>query len=152
MKRLSQLFILVALISFTSCSKDSIFEVEANPITETAEQSKASLNTSEETTTANAGSNYSTIQLQTVNTNEVNGELIINFSSVLNLVGVEVDDTQYLDFRDGNGNKTTLTFQVNSYTGGNGTLLAAFDIGSNNLTGLNTEDIQSIVILDEVIN
>lgn len=155
MKRLSQLIILAALISFTSCTKNSIFEVEAipsNPITETADQSKESLNTSEEITTSNAGQGYTTLHLQVANASEVNGELIINFSSILNLAGVIVDDTQYLNFRDGSGNKTTLAFQVNSYTGGNGTLQAAFDIGSHNLSGLDEEDIQSIIIRDDIIN
>lgn len=159
MKNVFALLAFSILLLCVSCSKESISLPEPDSIQALQEQNAASsvkddvpplaeMTTNEPPVLASV-----TIQLPVVemNSSEVAGELLVEFSGSYDFRGVVLEDTQYLVFEDANNQESTLTFQVNSYSGGNGTLDATFSIGGNDLTGLDLTGLQSIIIEEGTI-
>lgn len=155
MSRSNLFFLFAAFLCFASCSKDSFLEVEATP----SVQSYAAIQSSEELPSSTNGvadqaarGGETTLQLQVSSATEINGEYIVDFSTTQNLNGSSVKSAQSLDFEDPTGEKASLNFPVNSYVVGTGSLQLTFDLDNNDLTGLDLETIQGIIIIDDVIN
>ena len=150
MKNLFSLITLSTLLFFASCSKEAIVKPQISDTTDIQMVGKITDDT--------------TINGPIVNTSNADGsginviisshfsiptELNIYFTSSHNFTDGVIEPTQTLEFVDGNGNTVTLTFGVNSYTGGNGTLAVSLAIGGNDLTGLGVKASQ--VIVEDVI-
>lgn len=160
MKNLLSIFVFAVLVLSTSCSKETLVvpqidslefveeQLDGKTITGDASVEPQTLET-QETTSASV-----TLQIQVdeVSSSQVSGELLVDFSSNYDFTETVLEDTQYLDFEDANGNVSTLTFTVNSYTGDVNSLDVAFAIGSNDLTGLELLSRQDIIIHDEIMN
>ena len=124
-------FLLVSVLFFASCTKEAI-DLTENQI---------------ETT---VGERSTTIEITVgkVSATEDSGELTVDFTGDFDFTDEVLEVTQYLNFEDASGNPSTLTFQVNSFTGSNGALQAVFAIGGNNLAGLSLTEVQEIIIED----
>ncbi len=134
MNNLMSIIALTTLLFFASCTKEALHTPETNTIGAIAERS-------------------TTIQLPVarVSSSEESGEYTVDFTGSYDFTDSVLEPTQYLNFDDGNGNISTLTFSVISFTGSNGALNAVFAIGSNDLTGLSLTEMQEIVIEDQII-
>lgn len=134
MNNLMSFIALTTLLFFASCTKEALQTPEPNTIDQVAERS-------------------TTIELPVarVSSSEESGEYIVDFTSDYDFTEEVLEPTQYLDFTDANGNLSTLTFEVNSFSGSNGSLNAVFAIGANSLTGLSLAEVQEIIIDDVII-
>ena len=127
--------IIIGIIFFASCSKDSIaigLELPSNQIEMTVGERSTSVE----------------IFVQEVSSSEVGGQLTVNFSANYDFTEAILESTQHLNFVDPNNNLSTLTFQVDSFTGLNGDLQVVFAVGTNNLAGLNMTGAQEVIIED----
>ena len=150
MKNLIALFTLATFLFLTSCAKEEIIQPDATPETVTEIEAKTSTTgiSLGDQTDADAKGSSSTVAVTTDSYSIVGNELIVDFSSNHDFSTSIVEATQQLEFVDMGGNTSTLTFQINSHTGGNGYLDVAFAIGGNDLSGLGMEVGQGIVIED----
>ena len=126
------LFTILFLV--TSCSKEPILIPETNDLGVITERSIVI-----------------EIEVTEITNSRVGDELLIDFQGAFDFSEAVLEPTQHLKFEDVNGNESTLTFQVNSFTGGNGSLNTAFAIGSNNLIGLELVGLQEIIIEEDII-
>lgn len=151
MKNLMSFFALTTLLFFASCSKEALIQpetaaaIEIETVNSMVQKSDTSMPLESPSHARDNGINV------TVSSQSSDGvELIVNFASSHNFTDSNLESTQNIDFTNGNGNTITLTFGVNSYSGGNGTLTVNFTIGGNDLTGLEMKTAQ-IVIEDTLI-
>lgn len=153
MKNLFSFSILIVVLLFTSCSKDSAFlpelDLDAPPMI--VSDSKTSFQASDTAPYQSIGRNNKTIQLQAITSvySASTDELIVLFSGNGNYTSTTPLATQTLDFVNSN---SFPHFLAQSYTASNGFLHIIFDTSGSNLTGLNLENTQEIIIEDEVIN
>lgn len=149
MKNLISFLSILAVLFFTSCTKE---EVPQNG--RTIESVGAFWSTIDVLKAEGEAAERSTvlqIAVSNVFVQANSGVLETTFSSNYDLTGIELEPIQYLDFEDANGNTVLLTFEVVSHVAGNGVLEADFSIGSNNLSGLTLKEVQDIIIIDDFI-
>ncbi len=160
MKNLFSVFVFALIVLSTSCTKESLIipqnevfqNIETHDDFSVFKTRTISSGETIETEEPLAAAITLQIQVEEVTSSQTSGELLVDFTSNHDFSEDVLEDIQYLDFEDGNGNVSTLTFSVNSYTGGIGTLDVAFAIGSNNLSGLTLKTEQEIIINEEIIN
>ena len=126
------LFTILFLV--TSCSKEPILIPETNDLGVITERSIVI-----------------EIEVTEITNSRVGDEFLIDFQGAFDFSEAVLEPTQHLKFEDVNGNESTLTFQVNSFAGSNGTLDVNFAVGSNNLIGLDLVGVQEIIIEEEDI-
>jgi len=148
MKNLSALFTLVTLLFLTSCAKEEIIQLEPTPETIQAIQAKEDIKAASANTNYEAKGSATLVSVTTDSYSIVGNELIVDFSSNYDFSTSIVEANQQLKFVDMAGNISSLNFQINSLSAGNGYLDVTFAIGGNNLTGLGMEVGQGIVIED----
>ena len=120
------------LFLVTSCTKEPILIPETNDLGVVAERSITI-----------------EIEVTEITNSRIGGELLIDFQAAYDFSEAVLEPTQYLNFVDGSGNQSTLSFQVNSFTGSNGALDVNFAVGANNLNGLELLGLQEIIIEDD---
>lgn len=147
------LFALTTLLFFASCSKEAIIQPETAAVTDVETVNslvqKSEINMPFETTSHSQGN---AINVNVASNSSDGVDLVINFTSSHDFTDSNLETTQTIDFTNSKGDPVTLTFGVNSYSGGNGTLNVNLAIGGNDLTGLGITTTQGIVIDDEIIN
>ena len=156
MKTITLIFVSVNLL-FTSLTPTSAKNgAEIGSLTE---HSYLIEKTTAETNSANLPENneenyITTIQLQTINTSlsTTSNTYSVDFSSSINLTGVQLKPTQQLLFKDASGASVSLSFSVNSFLAGQGSLSVNFELGEANLTGLQIETTQIVITEDFVVN
>ena len=150
MKNLMSFFAIVSILLLTSCTKDNmLLEPIVDQTTETDEQAyMQDASSTMPMAQARGGSNE--IAVTTSSSFQTPTELNISFTSSHDFTSTVIESTQEIDFEDGKGDTVTISFSVNSYSGGNGTLDVTLALGGNDLTGLTIKDAQ-IVIEDEII-
>lgn len=149
MKNLISFLSLAACLFFVSCAKEEVPQP-----TRTAQSIGAVWSTIDVPMAEGEAAERSTvlqIAVSNVFVQANSGVLETTFSSNYDLTGIELEPIQYLHFQDSNENTVILTFEVNSYLAGNGSLEADFAIGGNNLAGLTLKEVQDIIIVDELI-
>ncbi len=152
MKNLMSFFALTTLLLFASCSKEALIQPEtvaAAEIETVSSMSQKSDTPMPLETTSHARGNGINVTVTSQSSDAV--ELVVDFTSNHDFTDSNIEATQTIDFTDGSGNTVTLTFGVNSYSGGNGTLNVHLAMGGNDLTGLEIKTTQ-IVVEDDVIN
>lgn len=153
MKALIPMFTLITILFFTSCTKDSFLNDDLTPKTEqTAELNSSrgngqSLDTDTQTT---AFTETKDIAVTTMSSSQTASELTVDFTANHDFSTAVLINTQHIVFVDGNGNETTISLNVNSYTGGAGTLQVTFATSGASLGGLDLKDAQFIVIEEEI--
>ncbi|MFK7773526.1 MAG: hypothetical protein AB8F94_15355 [Saprospiraceae bacterium] len=152
MKNLMSFFVLTTLLFFASCSKDALIQPETaaaadvETVNSMVQKSDTPMSLGTPSHSRNNGINV------TVSSQSSDGvDLMIDFTSAHDFTDRDLASTQTIDFTDGNGNTVSLTFGVNSYSGGNGTLDVNLAIGGNDLTGLGMKTAQ-IIVEDDVMN
>lgn len=159
MKNFILITIAATLFLFTSCSKET-FELPQTAEFPSTEMSSSELSApnSNSISAMEQGEVISlvdvTIRIQVTgnSSSEIAGEYLVDFSGNYDFTGAELKEFQTLAFTDGNGNPSSLTFDVNSTVGTNGSLSVVFSMGGNDLTGLTLGAAQEIIIEDFVIN
>lgn len=124
--------LLFALIFLASCSKETI---------ELPTQTTIEGTVGERSTTVE-------IEVNEISSSDNGTEMFADFTTNFDFSETVLEPTQYLNFVDGNGNTSTLAFNVNTYTGSNDRLDVKFAIGSNSINGLTLSEIQEIIIED----
>ena len=131
MKNSISFFAILVTLLFASCTKETIHIPETNDLGVITERSIVI-----------------EIEVTEITNSRVGDELLIDFQGAFDFSEAVLEPTQHLKFEDVNGNESTLTFQVNSFAGSNGTLDVNFAVGSNNLIGLDLVGVQEIIIED----
>ena len=145
------LFVFATLLLLASCSKEPMLQTEellVQPV-ETVEKINQQSKTKEIVNISSARG--TSVPVAKISSTVAGEDLVVDFSSSHNFIDSDLEAFQTLDFVDAGGNITRLTFEVNYYTGGNGSLNANFAIGGNDLSGLTIVVAQQIIIDDEVI-
>jgi len=145
MKNLMSFFALTTLLIFASCSKEAIIQPETIAVTN-VETVNSSVQNSEilmpfETTSHAQGDE---INVTVVSQSADGVDLVIDFTSSHDFTDGNIESTQTIDFTDAKGDPVTLTFGVNSFSGGNGTLNVNLAIGGDDLSGLGMKTTQII--------
>jgi len=124
--------LLCTALFFASCSKETI-EIPTQPTIE-----------------GTVGERSTTVEIEVseVSSSDNGTELFADFSANFDFTEAVLEPVQYFNFVDGSGNTSTLSFDVNSFAGSNGSLNVELAIGSNNLNGLSLTAIQDIIIED----
>ena len=154
MKTICVIIVSLSVLMFNSCSKESLFEIEANPslgIQSEEVSTDLTFAPSEVPNIASIGGE-TTIQLQVSANVETSGEYAVDFSGEADYSQMVLKGSQSLDFLDALSNTVTLSFQVNTSTGGLETLETNFAIAGHTLKGLQLKQTQQIVIEDVIIN
>ena len=118
------------ILLFTSCTKDHLSETV----------SLDNFTVEERNTTIE-------MQVTGVAFSIVSQEIIVDYTASYDFSEAELVNTQMLVFDD-NGNTSSYTLSVNSYTGNNGSLQVIYDLGGNNFTGMELAEAQEIIIDD----
>jgi hypothetical protein len=150
-KNLVTLIIAVSFLSLTSCTKESIHSLDAKPHNEyLIEANDASIytDTPSETTEQNAAP---TIQLQVVSLTIAGNNCTVDFSGNEDYTDTEIETQQHIKFKNSHGNTVELDFDVNSFSGENGTCTIEFNINGQSLSGLQVELSQNIIVQDDLI-
>ena len=134
MKNSISFFAILVTLLFASCTKETIHIPETNDLGVITERSIVI-----------------EIEVTEITNSRVGDELLIDFQGAFDFSEAVLEPTQHLKFEDVNGNESTLTFQVNSFAGSNGTLDVNFAVGSNNLIGLDLVGVQEIIIEDSEV-
>ena len=145
------LFVFAALLLLTSCSKEEMLSTELAQINPIESVEKIDQHSKNQTIYNIASADGNSVPVSKISSEVVGEELIVDFSSSHNFTDADLAATQTIDFVDGSGKVSTLTFEVISYTGGNGDLQANFTIGGNDLSGLTIVVAQQIVIEDVIM-
>ena len=151
MKNLKSLFVFATLLLLASCSKEPILQTEelsVNPMHAVEKINQQSKNKQHISINSADGTS---VPVTTISSTVAGEDLVVDFSSSHNFIDADLEATQTLEFVDGGGRVTRLTFDVNYYTGGNGDLQANFAIGGNDLSGLTIVVAQEIIIDDEMV-
>ena len=151
------LFIFTSLILLSSCMKEELEIIyEKSTSIETKDLQSESINytrlNSEEEVSVNTSFKSKSTEVTVITSSQSESEIIVQFDGDYNFSNAFIFGIQLLDFVDGNGKNSTLSFDVNGYQGANGSLDVTYAIGGNDLTGLDLKTSQSIVIVDEEIN
>jgi hypothetical protein len=152
MKALFIAFVSTTLFFFTSCTPDAVLGIEAQPITETYDEENYKISPAGKSPEVEPANLSLTIQLQAYSYSVSAGMLTVNFSGDDDYTNTTVEDMQDIDFKDGSGKPTRLTFDVDSYSGRNEKIDITFDLNGQSLAGLQMDAIQYIVIQDDIIN
>ena len=159
MKNLLSIFVF-AVIFLTSCSKESLIVPTTEDI-QTFEEETSWTDVEDDSfgdvqamvvPDMPAASITLQIQVARISEAQTSGEYTVDFSANYDFTDVVLENTQYLDFTDANGDPTTLTFNVNDFEGGVDNLSVTFAMGGNNLSGLTLATMQEIIIDDIVMN
>lgn len=124
-------FFTIAFFFFSSCSKDALVFPDISQ-------------------TIQVRSSTSEIQVSAVSQELNSAFLIIEFSSTADFTEVNIDSEQDLIFTS-NGNSITLSFQVESSQIVKENLEITFDLESYSLIGFELQDVQSIIIVDGLV-
>lgn len=145
-------FALTTILFFASCSKEAIIQPETIAQTDVELANSLLQKTNEFMSLENTPhSNANGINVTVTSQSTEGVGLTVDFTSSHDFTDSNLEATQNIDFTDGSGNTVTLTFGVNSYSGGNGTLQVNFAMGGNDLTGLGIKTTQ-IIVEDGVMN
>ena len=129
MKNLLNLFVIIFVLAITSCSKEPL--LISDSLSENTIQTRSS--TSVEMNVTNSAYFSSTLQLE------------VNLTAEGDFSEAEVEATQTLLLED----NTTITLEVASYDGSEGSLQIIFN--SNNAPSSGLVEVQNIIIEDEFI-
>ncbi|MEL6925700.1 MAG: hypothetical protein AAFO94_16770 [Bacteroidota bacterium] len=152
MKTFNVIFVFAFALFMTSCAKEEMQPTEVATARIAAPSGTDGLAGPLSTNNGvqHTGQNESEIPVNSVADIEQGGSIVVAFAANEDLSNTVLDDTQTLEFTDANGNHSSLNFDLNSYSGGDGVLLANFSVGTNDLTGLDL-DIAQIIIEDEMV-
>ena len=122
----------IVLLFFTSCSKES-----------------AILSTDDlETVIAERNSTID-VQVSGITFSILSQEVVVEYEAAYDFSNSVLENNQLLKFHD-NGTPTSFNLSVNTYTGAQDALQVRYDLGGNNLSGLDLDSGQWI-ILDDLI-
>ena len=151
MKNLIAFFALSTLLFFASCSKEALIQPETEDVSADIEMVKEMVADSKTQALMiiSSSAKGDGKEVTVISNNSTFTTLDISFTSSYDFTGSTLASTQTIDFTDGSGNTVSLTFGVNSYSGGNGTLDVSLALGGNDLTGLGMKSAQ--IIVDDII-
>ncbi len=149
--------LLTTIILLSSCTKESPFFTENMATTMKSTESqypkqvKARDDTKPETTQLEGDT---TVQLQVVSESidPNTGIYSVTFGSDFDFTNTQPASSQLLDFIEGHGHHSSLSFLVSSYQGYNRAIELHFTVGVQQMSGLELSDSQQIVVEDVVIN
>jgi len=144
-------FAIITLLFLTSCTKEEILQPHNETDAAVLVAAETIQRTAPTTSSTASADGSSEIPVTKVTSSVGEGLLVVDFSASHNFIDADLEATQTLDFTDANNNVITLTFQVNGYNGGDGTIQVAYAIGGNDLSGLELGDAQ-IIIEDGDVN
>lgn len=152
--------ILISVISIsifltTSCTKESLLEVEINPsLTAYSENSQEGFPQIEEVAPPKSylGKGTSTIQSLVRKTTEVGGELEIQFSNQEDFNGFQPVAMQDLEFTDAQNNLLVLSMPVVIYGDSANYYQITLDLENRDLSAWELKPTQMIVVEDITIN
>lgn len=151
--------VLVTILLFTSCAKETLILNETDNLQNVIEQDADFKETSvsyiteiEDNETSNKSYITLVLQASVTSVSQTGGEYIVDLAVNHDCTNSAVVTNQTVDFIKANGKTVSLAFQVNSYTGSNGALQVALDLSGHNLSGLTLKTAQDIVIEEQVIN
>lgn len=147
----------IALLLTTSCTKESLFDLEVNPSLASysePSQTNASLFDTQIEPMSALETFTSTVRLQQTNSFilSATNEYKVHFSNNYDFTGVQLKPTQMLNFKNPQGTPVTLAFEVNSYADNITFFEATYALGGQDLTGWQLEEMQKIVVEDVVVN
>lgn len=150
MKNLFALFTFTVTVFFASCTKEFL----PAPIVEPAEATAPTkpMVSFIETASAEKTRIIQTVEVTLVNFAQGTTDCTADFTAAHDFSKAEVLPDQSLNFYDAAGNIKTMSFRINTYTGGDGTLQVVYDLGAHDLSGLVPTAVQYIIIEDHVAN
>lgn len=139
----------ITLFLLTACSQEALVAPESAANSMQQPPSNFLQTISIEHPTASSATD-TTLQLQVgeVTISTANGELSIEFTGNYDFSGVIPENTQHLKFEDVQNVLSTFSFDINNYLGENGRFEVDFDLGGNDLTGLELTPTQVVGIED----
>jgi len=155
MKNLTLIFTVAFLFALTSCTKEELIQPEIDVQDQELVVSNHIIPVSEieiEPIFEEASMTVNELQVSKVSYSEVDGELLIGFSTDFDFSSSVLESAQELKFIDCNNNESTFVFGVNDFDYDSNVLSVAFAINGNSLAGLTLKTEQSIIILDDVID
>ncbi|GJM34408.1 MAG: hypothetical protein DHS20C18_34090 [Saprospiraceae bacterium] len=151
------IILFTTLIVFTSCTKESAFFTETIPARAHSTDLNA-LNCAEDFYETAYDllrpQGKITIQLQAVNnTVDPNAEAyIVHFSDEFDFTNIQPSYTQQLNFTDGQGKPSQLSFQVSSFQVNHKSVDIHFILSIQQIDGLQLSESQSIVVEEVIVN
>lgn len=155
MKNLTTLFVLALVFVFSACTKEELLLPETTLIESPNIDALESTMPPAQIPAEADDIEYSVVnqlQVSKVSFSETAGELEVSFTGNYDFSSFILETDQNLRFTDTNGTESILAFVVNSSTASSGSLSVNFDLGTNNLSGLQLSLIQYIIIQDTVID
>lgn len=151
------LFSAISILFFltTSCTKESLLEVDINPnLTSFAANSKKidQQDDIENWPVAFISGGNSTIESPVSNSSTTANELVVDFSNSNDFDGVKPIEAQDLNFEDAQGNGHSFSFLILDYGESGSFYQITFDLDGRDLSGLQMKPTQMIVVEDITIN
>lgn len=148
----------LALISFTSCSKEAMFETDYTPITQLTNENHEVLEGNSAETALHNGENYTTtnatttVQLDALTTSSTNTVYSVFYEDNIILASQEtLQATQTITGTDASGNAISLTLEVINFEFIENTFKVNYAKVANT-NGITINTTQSVVVEDIVIN
>ena len=157
MKTTHFVIILLATLTFTSCSQESFLEVEAIPTQAISQETlnpETILISSQRSNENNQQNSTATISLRSTYdyVSIATGLYEVEFEDGYDFTDKVLRADQQLAFKDAQGNTVTLSFQVSASALNGDPVEVDFDLGTHSLAGLDLEETQNIVVEDIAIN
>lgn len=153
MKNLISLFVLAFFLMFTSCTKEELSEIQPETV-EILESPQVTMHAPNGGLVENDVdfSVINHVQISKTSSLIVGDELFIDFVATDDFAGQGLETIQHLDFMDAAGNEATFTFLINTYGYDADLLQTTFALDNQDLTGWQLKQVQSIIIIDEVVD
>lgn len=153
MKNLISLFVLAIFLVLTSCTKEELSDIQPEITGSTSESEMTMHSTGRSLIEDDLDfSVINQVQISKTSSLIVGNELLIDFLATSDFAGQGLEPIQHLDFMDAAGNESTFTFLVSTYSYDADLLHTTFGIGNQDLTGWQLKQLQSIIIIDEVVD
>ncbi|MEL6717756.1 MAG: hypothetical protein AAFP82_03490 [Bacteroidota bacterium] len=151
MRKLLIISVSFVLFSLGSCTQETLVAPDYQ-VSQAAPNNTLTILENDEISLSNSSQNF-TIQVNVgdVTISTANNELTIEFTANYDFSNVIPESTQSLDFENAQSNISTFSLDINNYLGENGRFEVTFDLGTNDLSGLELTPTQVVGIEDIIV-
>jgi len=150
MRNLLIISVSFVLFALTSCTPEELIAPDFNTLQNVANNTLTMLENNDLAVSNSSGNITVQTNIGEVTISTTNGEMTVEFTANYDFSNIIPESTQHLDFEDAQSNVSTLSLVINSYLGENGRFEVVFDLGANDLTGLDLGQTQAIIIEDVI--
>ena len=150
MRNLLIISVSFVLFALTSCTQEELAAPDLNSQQHAANNTLTMLENNDVPVSNSSGNITVQTNIGEVTISTTNGEMTVEFTANYDFSNIIPESTQHLDFEAAQSNISTLSLDINSYLGENGRFEAVFDLGANDLSGLELGQTQVVGIEDLV--